>query len=173
MRLDLQTDYALRTLLFLAGNPGRASARAVAEFYQISRDHVAKVVQALARLGYVRSTRGVGGGIELARRPEEIRVGQVILDFEGDMHLLQCVGTANVCIIQPGCRLRSVLATAEQIQVDYLQTVKLSDIVQPGGRLLEITGVDRKSQVSAGGDPESVAREQASGIRRQRIRRGK
>jgi Rrf2 family transcriptional regulator, nitric oxide-sensitive transcriptional repressor len=141
MRLSLHTDYALRTLLFLAGKPGRASVAQVAKFFQISRDHVAKVVQSLARLGYVRSIRGIGGGIELLRKPREIRVGQVILDFEGhgNMHLLECVGVENVCTIQPGCRLRTVLMKAEKLQMDYLNSVRLSDIVVPGGQLLEIT----------------------------------
>jgi Rrf2 family transcriptional regulator, nitric oxide-sensitive transcriptional repressor len=139
MRLALHTDYALRTLIFLAGKPGRASVGQVAEFFRISKDHVAKVVQGLARLGYVRSIRGIGGGIELLKKPAEIRIGQVILDFEGNMNLLECVGIENVCVIQPGCRLKKVLAKAEQLQMDYLNSVRLSDIVVPGGQLLEIT----------------------------------
>ena len=139
MRLALHTDYALRTLIFLAGKPGRASVGQVAEFFCISKDHVAKVVQALSRLGYLRSIRGIGGGIELLKRSEEIRVGQVILDFEGNMNLLECVGVENVCVIQPGCRLKKVLAKAEKLQMDYLHSVRLSDIVVPGGQLLEIT----------------------------------
>ena len=140
MRLALHTDYGLRTLLYLAAKPGRANVGQVAEFFQISKDHVAKVVQSLARLGYVRSIRGIGGGIELLKKPEEILVGQVILDFEGNMNLLECVSVDNVCVIQPGCRLRTVLAKAERLQMDYLKSVRLSDIVEPGGQLLEITG---------------------------------
>src|SRR6476620_1454086 len=116
MRLGLHTDYALRTLIYLAGRSERASVAQVAAFYEISKDHVAKVVQSLARQGYVRSIRGAGGGIELARRPEEIRIGEVIEDFEGNLHLLECVGVENVCVIQPGCKLRSVLAQAERLQ---------------------------------------------------------
>ena len=139
MRLALHTDYALRTLIFLAGKPARASVAQIAEFFQISRDHVAKVVQSLVRFGYVRSIRGQGGGIELVKQPDEIRVGQVILDFEGNMHLLECVAINNICVIQPGCRLKGVLAQAEKIQLDYLQSVRLSDVVRPGGQLLEIT----------------------------------
>ncbi len=152
--LALHTDYALRTLLYLAGNPGRASIAQVAEFFRISKDHVAKVVQGLVREGYVRSVRGMGGGIELARPPADITIGRVILDFEGNLHLLECVGTDNVCIIQPSCRLRSVLAEAERLQLDYLNSVKLSDIVRPGGRLLEIT---RLEPATRGPPPHSAA----------------
>lgn len=137
MRLDLHTDYALRTLIFLAGRPGRASVAEVAGFYGISKDHVAKVVQTLVKMGYLRSQRGVGGGIELARSPDQIRIGHVIAALEGNMHLLECVGTDNVCAIQPGCRLRRVLAQAERIQREYLDSVRLSDVVEPGGWLRE------------------------------------
>jgi Rrf2 family nitric oxide-sensitive transcriptional repressor len=129
MRLSLQTDYALRTLLYLGSRPGRAQIGPLADFYQISRDHVAKVVQLLAKKGFIRSIRGSGGGLELARRPESITVGEVIAEFEGNMHLLECVATENVCVIQSGCKLKHVLARAEQIQMDYLASVTLAEIL--------------------------------------------
>jgi Rrf2 family nitric oxide-sensitive transcriptional repressor len=137
MRLSLYTDYALRTLIFLAGRRQRGTIDEIAEFFHISRDHLAKVVQRLARLGYLRSIRGIGGGIELGRGAEEISIGEVVLAMEGNMHLLECVGVDHVCVIQPRCRLRGVLAEAERIQMGYLQSVKLADVVRPGGQLAE------------------------------------
>jgi len=139
VKLSLFTDYALRTLIYLAGKPGRAHVSDVASFYGISRDHVAKAVGQLARLGYLRSIRGVGGGIELARPAEEIRIGEIVTAMEGNMHLLECVGTVGVCVIQPGCRLRGVLAEAERVQMEYLGSVRLSDVVSPGGQLVELS----------------------------------
>jgi Rrf2 family nitric oxide-sensitive transcriptional repressor len=129
MRLSLQTDFALRTLMYLADRPGRTTVQAIADFFQISAAHVAKVVNQLARLGYVRSIRGAGGGIEMAKPAAEIRIGDVIQAFEGKLHLLECVGTENVCVIQPHCKLRGVLAHAEQIQTAYLNGVRLSDVL--------------------------------------------
>ncbi|MDR3636652.1 MAG: Rrf2 family transcriptional regulator [Isosphaeraceae bacterium] len=129
MRLSLQTDYALRTLLFLATRSGRTTVSDVAEFYGISAHHVGKVVHQLGKLGYVRNQRGPGGGIVLAKRPEAITVGQVVLDFEGNMHLLDCVGTAGVCVIQPGCSLLGVFAEAERRQVEYLNSVTLEALL--------------------------------------------
>jgi Rrf2 family nitric oxide-sensitive transcriptional repressor len=137
MRLSLQTDFALRTLIYVAGRPGRAKIADVAEFYRISMHHLAKVVGQLARLNYVRSLRGIGGGIELARPAQEIRIGEVVRAFEGNLHLLDCVGSEGVCAIQPGCKLRRVLARAELIQMEYLNQVRLSDVVEPGGQLAE------------------------------------
>ena len=67
MKLSLHTDYALRFLMFLVSRPGRTTIAEVAEFYGISKDHLAKVTQQMVRLGYVRSIRGINGGIELIR----------------------------------------------------------------------------------------------------------
>lgn len=117
--------------MFLASRKARerATIRDVAGFFKISAPHVAKVVNQLSRLGYIRSVRGAGGGIELGRTPSEISVGDVVLAFEGNMHLLECVGTDDVCVIQDYCKLRTVLARAERLQLDYLRKVHLSDVV--------------------------------------------
>jgi Rrf2 family nitric oxide-sensitive transcriptional repressor len=129
MRLSLQTDYALRTLMYLASRLERATVKQVADFYKISLDHVAKVAGQLGRLGYIRSVRGVGGGIELGRPAESIRLGDVIVAFEGNMHLLECVGRDGVCVIESFCKLKRVLAEAEKLQLNYLNSLTLRDVV--------------------------------------------
>jgi Rrf2 family nitric oxide-sensitive transcriptional repressor len=129
MRLALQTDYALRTLIYLAVHPGRTTVDQIAAFYAISAAHVAKVVNLLARLGYVRSIRGVGGGIELGRPPQEVRVGEVMLAMEGKMHLLECIERDGLCVLQSFCKLKSVLAEAERLQMEYLNSVTLEDVL--------------------------------------------
>ena len=139
MRLTTQTDYALRTLMYLASVPGRSTAGHIAQLYGISTSHVARVVNLLARMGFVRSVRGVGGRIELARAPESIRIGEVILAFEGSVHLLDCIGTEDVCVIQPFCRLKGVLAEAERLQRDYLNSVTLADVIPSREKLVELT----------------------------------
>ncbi|GIW96265.1 MAG: transcriptional regulator [Pirellulaceae bacterium] len=152
MRLALHTDYALRTLMYLAVVGRQATAREVAEFYGISADHVAKVVNQLARRGYVQSVRGAGGGIRLSRAPEAISVGEVIEAMEGPLHLLDCVGSDGVCIIESYCKLRQVLREAERIQADYLRSVKLSDVL-PGVRQLERTRSDSPRAAPRGRRP--------------------
>jgi len=138
MRLTTQTDFALRTLMFLATFTGRATSAQIAGLFGISANHVAKVVNQLARLGYVRSIRGIGGGIELAREPSTIRIGQVIQDFEGNMHLLECVDAENVCAIEQFCKLKGVLAEAERLQLEYLNSVTLADVVPAKKQLTDL-----------------------------------
>ncbi|MCC9642834.1 Rrf2 family transcriptional regulator [Rhodopirellula sp. JC740] len=128
MKLTTQTDYALRTLMYLATRDTRANVASVASLFNISVNHVAKVVNLLAREGYVRSIRGVGGGIELAIPPEEISVGQVVATVEQDTNLLSCVGTDDSCAIHSFCKLKGVLAEAERVQMEYLKSVTLADV---------------------------------------------
>ena len=138
MRLALHTDYALRTLIYLASFGKRATIADVATFYGISAPHVAKVVQQLARRGYVRSIRGIGGGIELARSPDDIGLAPLILDFEGNLHLLECVDAENVCAIESFCKLKRVLAEAERVQLEYLRSVTLRDVLPTRGQMVRV-----------------------------------
>lgn len=128
MQLTTQTDFALRTLMYLASRSGRARVTDVSNLFGISTHHVAKVVNQLSRFGYIRSMRGLGGGIELARQPAEIVLGEVIERFEGNLHLLDCIDTENVCAIESFCKLKGVLAEAERVQLEYLNSVTLADV---------------------------------------------
>ena len=130
MSLALHTDYALRTLLYLGANRRRATIEETASFYGISAHHLGKVANQLGRLGYVKNLRGPNGGMELVRKPAEITVGAVVRAFEGrSIHLLECIDTLGVCVIQPGCKLRGVLAEAERRQMEYLDGVTLADLL--------------------------------------------
>lgn len=88
MRLTLQTDYALRMLVYLAvhhAQPCRVTD--VATAYGISRNHLLKVALKLGRLGYLTTVRGRSGGIALARRPEDVNLGDVVRQMEDDFAL--------------------------------------------------------------------------------------
>lgn len=129
MKLNLFTDYALRSLMYLSWNRSRTvTAEEIARFYGISRDHIVKVIQELSRHGYVQARRGRGGGSVLARDPRNITVCEVITTFEGPPALLDCLRTTNVCAIERSCRLKHVLGEAQSRMFDYLDTVSVEDI---------------------------------------------
>src|SRR3546814_8448930 len=67
-----------------------------------------KVVNELARAGYVESVRGRSGGIRLGRSPEEINIGAVIRHTEDGFDLLDC----DNCIVAPACGLTGILRQA-------------------------------------------------------------
>jgi Rrf2 family nitric oxide-sensitive transcriptional repressor len=132
LHLTLFTDYALRSLLYLSWNAGRpCTVEEVARYFQISADHVTKVMQRLARQGYVRSRRGRHGGAVLARPPEEIRLGDILRDFES-ISLLDCLTAENVCVIEVGCRLKRVLAEGQRRMMAYFDEYTLRDLVGTG-----------------------------------------
>lgn len=158
MRLSLQTDYSLRTLMFLAARPGRQTVAGIAEFFQISQTHVGKVVNQLARLGLVRSIRGIGGGLELGKPADEITIGEVIRGVEGNVHLLECIGMADVCVIQRHCKLRTVLDQAERIQRDYLNSVRLSDVLPFGPPVVSLAAKATRSDDAVASEPEESVR---------------
>jgi len=138
MQLTVQTDYALRTLMYLATRPGRSKAGDVASLFGISANHIAKVVNLLSRYGYIRSIRGIGGGIELAKPASEISVGEVVSRIEGNLHLLSCVGTDDSCRIHSFCKLKGVLAEAERLQQEYLSSITIADVIPTASQLTQV-----------------------------------
>lgn len=138
MSLSLHTDYALQALMYLAAKRSRSQIQDVAEFFGISRDHLAKVVRRLSQEGYLRTVRGAGGGIELARKPGDINLGELIDRMEGSLHLLDCVAVEGICRIQPNCKLKVVFAEAERLQREYLGRFVLSDLVSSETNLVDL-----------------------------------
>lgn len=129
MKLRLQTDYALRVLIYLARSGEISRVDAIAEAYDVSREHLVKVVQALSRHGYTETRSGRGGGVRLAQLPADIDVADVVGAFEGRQGVLECVAEPQVCVLEPGCRLRRKLIAAEAAFYDELAGTTLADLV--------------------------------------------
>ena len=129
MKLRLQTDFALRLLMDLARRDAPATLAHVAADYDISREHLVKVAQRLAALGYVNTRPGRGGGVELAADPKSIDVGEVLAGMEGREGVLDCVSDSSACVLEPGCRLRRLLMRAEDAFYDTLRGTTLASLV--------------------------------------------
>ena len=82
MQLSLKTDYALRIMLMLGATERQATIDEIADRYRISRNHLAKVVQAIQAEGLIETTRGRAGGLRLARDPRDINLGAVVRRLE-------------------------------------------------------------------------------------------
>ena len=130
MRLSLFTDYSLRVLMFAALKGQSFSLSEVAEAYDISRHHLVKVVNYLAKLGYLETRRGRGGGVSLAMKPEDIRVGMVVRRTEGTPPLVECFDKEhNTCILNGSCRLKGALAQAVNAFYETLDRHTLRDLI--------------------------------------------
>ena len=132
MRLTVFSDYTLRVLMYLALDRTRlATIPEIATAYGISENHLMKVVHQLARAGIVESVRGKGGGIRLARAPEEIRLGQIVRASEGDAPIVECLsGDPRACRITSSCRLKGVLVKAFEALYDSLDEHTLADLME-------------------------------------------
>lgn len=130
MQLTSHTDYALRLLIYLAvaKSDTLATVQAVATRYRISANHVAKVAQTLVQRGYVHSHRGRGGGLELAQPVHAINIGEVVRQTE-NLRLLECFGPNSTCPIDPACRLKQILGSAQQAFLEVLDGYTLADLV--------------------------------------------
>ena len=96
MRLTNYSDYALRSLIYLATKPEPhllANISDIANSYHISRSHLTKIIHQLGQLGYIDSVRGKNGGIRLACAPKDINLGVLIKQIEPDFNLVECFST--------------------------------------------------------------------------------
>lgn len=136
MRLTVYTDYSLRMLIYLAAKGGElATIGEIADSYRISQHHLTKVAHQLGLAGFLATVRGKGGGLRLARPPEQINVGDVVRRTEPDMALVPCFGTAEApagapCCIAPACGLIPVLDEARAAFMAVLDRHTIADLMQ-------------------------------------------
>lgn len=136
MQLTQFTDYSLRVLIHLARlpPPGMATVPEIADHHGISRNHLVKVVHNLAQHGLVLTTRGKGGGMQLARPPHTIGVGEVVRLTEPNMNLVECFDPkTNECRIVRGCFLKAALHEARRAFMAVLDGYTLADAIQMDG----------------------------------------
>ncbi len=128
MRLTNFTDFGFRALFLLAErSPEILSAVVIADQFGVSRHHMAKVLQTLAKAGYVDGIRGVHGGVRLARDPRDIRIGDLVCTLDSRA-LLDCFGVEDSsCALLPHCRLKRMFAVAQEGFLRELDGFTLSD----------------------------------------------
>jgi Rrf2 family nitric oxide-sensitive transcriptional repressor len=133
MRLTSFTDYGLRILMRLAGEPERSfTTEALACELALSRHHLQKVVQALGRAGWIATQRGAGGGLRLAVAPGALTVGAVVRRLEARQPLVECFrDDGGGCRLTPRCLLRHRLARAREAFLAELDRTTLADCLAP------------------------------------------
>lgn len=129
MQLSLHTDYALRVLMLLGGTRTQWTIDEIAAWYGISRNHLAKVVQALQSEGLVETLRGRGGGLRLACDPAAINIGHTVRHLERFDGFVSCMGTGADCTISGTCQLKPALAGALEAFLAHLEGFTLADLV--------------------------------------------
>lgn len=130
MRLLASTDIALRVLMLLGRDPDTQMnvERLAQELGGLSRNHLHKIVQELAALGALKTVRGAGGGVLLAKPLVDIRLGALVRDLESDQAMVECFREdGGCCAIEAGCRLRFMLRSAREAFYESLDHHTLAD----------------------------------------------
>jgi Rrf2 family transcriptional regulator, nitric oxide-sensitive transcriptional repressor len=132
MRLTLHTDYSLRVLIHVGVADGTLiTINDIAKTFDISKQHLMKVVNNLSQKGYLDTVRGRGGGIRLNRPPRDINIGEVVRETEETLGVVGCLEQRGYCPIQRVCTLRGVLDEATQAFLAVLDGYTLADLIKP------------------------------------------
>ena len=129
MRLNVSTDYAMRVLLYLAAVEQEWTAAAeIADAYDISSHHVAKVAKDLTARGWVVARRGSGGGLRIHPRTRDLRVGRIVEALE-TIEPAECFRPdQNGCRLAGSCRLQRALREACRAFIAALDGYSVDDL---------------------------------------------
>jgi Rrf2 family protein len=130
LRLSKKADYALIAMKHLAVRPdaASASAREIAEQYDIPVELMAKVLQRLARRGLVTSHQGTRGGYRLAKAPSIISVADIIQAIDGPLTVTACSTDAENCDQYAKCSVRDPLWRIRERIVMALAACSLQEV---------------------------------------------
>lgn len=133
MRLTAFTDFGLRALMRLAAEPERIfTTDEVAREFEISRNHLTKVIRDLANADYVVTQRGAGGGFHLARPARSITLGEIVRTLEQRHAIVECFrDDGGACVLAPRCRLKGRLSKAREAFLRELDKTTLEECAYP------------------------------------------
>lgn len=133
LQLTKRTEYGLLALVHLVDRDGAISVREICERYPLPRRTVAEVLKDLQHAGVVESQRGSAGGYSLARRPEEITLGDVVAALEGAPPLTTCESPIVLknggCEVQPMCPIKSPIHRVRERLWQMLEHTTLRSLV--------------------------------------------
>ena len=144
MKLTNYTDYSLRVLMYLAmkNKEDLSTIQEIAEAYNISKNHLMKIIHHLGKLEYIITIRGRNGGFRLAKHPKDINIGEVVSNTEDDFNILDCFKEGGgYCSISPSCKLKHALNEALKAFINVLYGYTLEDLVTNKAELVRLIRV--------------------------------
>ena len=142
MKLSTKGKYGVRALFEIARNYGNGplSIKEIAERQQISLSYLEQILHRLGKAGIIDSVRGPHGGYELARRPAELTIGDVVRALEGPIALSHCLepGMSDGCYQADDCVARMVWSKVGEKIEEALDSITFDQL------LLQDAGKDRE-----------------------------
>lgn len=146
MKLSTKGRYGLRAVLDLAINSETEAVAlsAIAERQNISISYLEQLIAKLKKAGIVNSIRGAQGGYLLARKPEEISVGDILRALEGDLNIVDCAeieGNGESCSGSDLCVTKYVWMRISDSINNTVNTMMLSELINESKKVRSEYGI--------------------------------
>lgn len=132
MQVTKAETYGLRGVIYLAqqDKSRHVPLSEIARSENIPEKFLAKIFQYLTKSGIVRSHRGVNGGFELLKNPDEITFCDIIEAIQGQCHLIMCLSENDSCSKKAKCPVRVVMQDAENNIKRIFKSYTLADVIK-------------------------------------------
>jgi Rrf2 family protein len=129
--LSRNTDYAVRAVCYIAKKaPGVVSVTELVKNLKIPRPFLRKILQALNNDGMLRSSKGMGGGFRLARKPEDVHLTDIMEAFQGPFELNECFFKKKICPNISSCCLKKKIDSIEKMVCKELRAITLGSMLR-------------------------------------------
>lgn len=128
MQLTRHTDFSLRVLIYLSLNKTEelVTINEISDHFEILKNHLTKVVNHLAQKGYIDTVRGKNGGLRLAKKPADIKLGDVVQSMEMNLDVVDC--SKPLCPLINNCKLKHILNEAKRSFLKTLNNYTIEDL---------------------------------------------
>ncbi|WP_404416827.1 RrF2 family transcriptional regulator [Marinospirillum sp.] len=142
MQLTRQTDYAIRVMMFLGiqQDDRLVTISDIAQHFDISRNHLMKIVHKLGQMEYIQTVRGKYGGLRLERNTGSVNLGVLVRDFETTLEVVDC--QKLTCPIAGACDLKPVMQKAQDAFLAVLKEYTLQDLLSNPADMRTLLGLD-------------------------------
>ncbi len=143
LKLSTKGRYGTRLMLELALNYGREPIllKEAAKRQEMSVGYLEHLVPVLKTAGLINSARGAHGGYSLSKPPSEITLKEIVCALEGNMSVVECVGTPGVCNRVNTCVTRDIWEEISEKIKDILHATTLEDMVKRQKEKLKSTSL--------------------------------
>ncbi len=123
--------YALSIMLDLAQhNDGSyVSLKDISDRQEISMKYLEAIISKLSKGGLVDSARGKSGGYRLNRKPEEYKVGEILILTEKSLAPVSCIECDKVCTKEGSCLTRPMWNELNGVIMEFLNSKTLADLL--------------------------------------------
>lgn len=148
MQITRQADYAVRAMLYLAGQQSNSlvPTAQIAKQQHIPQTFLAKIMAQLSAAGLVHSSRGAHGGVRLAQPPAEVSLLDVVEAIDGPMVLNECVADPSACPLGPNCAAHQIWCQAQAELVQRLHRTSFAQLAAvPAPAVVGADALSRKA----------------------------